>query len=171
VSGDFSLSDCILSINKVTVTERPPTWLVEYQVQNASKKVLWLIVEESLTYRLVGRHLELSYARSKMQPGTQPFGYFDPQTTSILPGRIITKRFEIAWPLRLSNLWNADSYAAPLPGAYKFSLKLGVATEERPDSGDDDINVEDCVLLWQKTVSSPEVETSVPNYNLGKGQR
>ena len=80
----------VVSIVTAIVQLRPPAWHLEYEVRNQRPTVIWLVIDESLVFRHVGRHIELSYARTKMQPGVQVFGYFDPKVLAIPPGASCT---------------------------------------------------------------------------------
>jgi hypothetical protein len=154
----------VVSIVAAIVQERPPAWHLEYEVRNQGRTAIWLVVDESLVFRQVGRHIELSYARTKMQPGAQAFGYFDPEVLAIPPGASVRRSVEISWPSRLSDLWNDKREAKPPPGEYEVSVRVGVASTAAPPSPKVGEGVEAAVLRWQEEAVSPPVRIKIPPY-------
>ena len=156
----------LVSIVSAIVQVSPPVWRIEYDVRNLSGDVIWLIVDESLTLRHDEKHIELSYARGKMQPGVQVFGYFDPKVVNIPIGGSVRRSIEIPWPCRLSDIWNVEREVAPPPGEYDVSVRVGFALNEKPESPKVGEGIEIPVLRWQKEMVSPSVRIAIPPYAL-----
>ncbi len=154
----------LVSIVSAIVQVSPPAWHLEYEVHNLSGAVIWLVVDESLVLRRNGAHIELSYARGKMQSGVQVFGYFDPNVVNIPPGGSLRRAIEIVWPCRLSDIWNAEREATPPPGEYEVSVRVGFALTEAPKPRKVGENVETPVLRWQKEAVSPPLRITIPPY-------
>jgi len=141
----------------------PPAWYLQYEVRNLARSVIWLVVDESLVLRRDGSHIELSYARGKMQPGVQVFGYFDPKVDKILPGGSLQRSVGITWPCRLSTIWNAERESTAPPGEYEVVVRVGFALTAAPGPPKVGEGVEAPVLRWQKeTVSLPVRITILP---------
>ena len=155
----------LVSIVSVIVKASPPTWHIEYDVCNLGRAVIWLIVDESLVLRHDDTHIELSYARGKMQPGVQVFGYFDPAIVNIPPDRSLRRSVEITWPCRLSDIWNLEREVTLPPGEYKVSVRVGFALTEAPQPPKVGEDVEAPVMLWQKETVSPLVQIVIPPYD------
>ena len=154
----------VVSIVTAIVQVSPPAWRLEYDVRNAGGAVIWLVIDDSLMFRQVGRHIELSYARAKMQPGAQVFGYFDPEVVAIPPGGSVRRSVAISWPCRLSEIWNDQREATPPPGEYEVSVRVGVASTAAPKSPTVGEGVEAHVLRWQEEAVSPPVRIAIPPY-------
>jgi len=154
----------VVSIVTAIVQQSPPAWHLEYEVRNQGPTAIWLVVDESLVFRQVGRHIELSYARTKMQPGVQVFGYFDPKVLAIPPGGSVRRSVEISWPCRLSDIWNDKREVTPPPGEYDVSVRVGVASTAAPTSPKVGEGVEAPVLRWQEEAVSPPVRIAIPSY-------
>jgi hypothetical protein len=154
----------LVSIVSAIVKMRPPAWYIEYDVNNLGGAEIWLVVDESLVLRLDEAHIELSYARGKMQPGVQVFGYFNPNVVNIQPGRSLRRSVEITWPCRLSDIWNAQREATPSPGEYEVSVRVGFAMTAAPNPPKVGEDVETPVLRWQKETVSPPVRIAIPLY-------
>jgi hypothetical protein len=142
----------------------PPSWHLEYDVRNAGHAVLWLVVEESLVLERVDAKIELSYARGEMRPGVQVFGYFDPKVEMVLPGASLRRSVEIRWPCPLSDIWNSEREAAPPPGDYEVSIKIGFAPTAEPETPGVGESIEAPVLRWQRTTISAPIRLAVPPY-------
>jgi hypothetical protein len=154
----------LVSIVSAIVQVSPPAWHLEYDVRNQGRAAIWLVDEESLVLRRDDAHIELSYARGKMQPGVQVFGYFTPKVLKVPPGGSVRRSVEITWPCRLSDIWNAEREAMPPPGEYEVSVRVGfgsTAAPKPPKVGED---VEAPVLRWQKETVSPPVRLAIPPY-------
>ena len=154
----------LVSIVSANVRESPPAWLLDYEVRNESRAAVWLVVDESLGFRREGSRIELSYARGPMQAGAQPFGYFDPEVAELPAGGSVRRHLEIPWPSPLSTLWNEQRAAAPPPGEYEVSVRIGYAGTPSPEPPRDGESVEAPVLRWQRTAESPPVRIAVPAY-------
>ena len=144
-----------MSIVSAIVNVSPPAWHLEYEVRNLGRVVIWLLVDESLVLRRDDAHIELSYARERMQPGVQVFGYFVPQVVKIPPGGSLRRSVEISWPCSLSDIWNAEREATPPPGEYEVSIRIGFALTAAPQPPKVGEDVEAPVLRWQKEAVSP----------------
>lgn len=156
----------VVSIVSAIVQVSPPAWHLEYDVRNLGEGVVWLVVDENLVLRHEEAHIELSYARGKMQPGVQVFGYFDPEVVEVPPGGSLRQSVEITWPCPLSDIWNTEREATPPPGKYEVSVRIGfalTATPEPPQVGED---VEAPVLRWQREAVSQPVRIEIPKYRL-----
>ncbi|MGL4611890.1 MAG: hypothetical protein ACRCYY_19800 [Trueperaceae bacterium] len=151
-------------IENVDVQVGPPSWRLEYVVRNSSEAIIWLIVDESLKFQLENNHIELSYARGQMQSGVQAFGYFNPKVTKILPGESLRQSVNLSWPQSLSTLWNAERKAAPSPGEYEVSIRVGIALKEAPEPPKLGETIEASVLRWQEEVVSPAMRIRIPRY-------
>jgi hypothetical protein len=154
----------LVSIVSAMVRASPSAWAIEYDVRNEGQAMVWLVVDESLVLRRDNGHIELSYARGRMQPGAQVFGYFDPKVAKIPPGGSLRRSVEITWPCRLSDLWNKDREVAPPPGEYEVSVRIGFAATEAPESPKVGESVEAPVMRWQQTTVSAPVRIAIPPY-------
>src|SRR4030095_1390365 len=154
----------LASIVSAIVNVSPPAWHLEYDVRNLGRGVVWLVVDESLVLRHDDTHSELSYARGKMQPGVQVFGYFEPKVVKLPPGGSLRQSVEIPWPCSLSVIWNAEREATPPPGEYEVSVRVGFALTAAPQPPKVGEGVEAPVLRWQKETVSPPVRISIPPY-------
>jgi hypothetical protein len=155
----------LVMITSVIVKPSPPTWHIEYDVCNVGKSVIWLIIDESLVFRRDDRHIELSYAREKMQPGVQVFGYFNPAVANIPPDGSLRRSVEINWPCHLSDIWNIEREVSPPPGEYKVSVRIGFASTEAPQPPNVGEDVEVPVMHWQKEAVSTLVQIVIPPYD------
>lgn len=154
----------LVSIVSVIVNVSPPAWYLEYEVRNLGRVIVWLVIDENLVFRRDDSRIELSYARGKMQPGAQVFGYFDPKVVKIPPGGSLRQTVKIAWPCSLSDIWNAEREATPPPGEYEVSVRIGFASTAAPKPPKVDESVEAPVLRWQKETVSPSVRIVIPSY-------
>lgn len=151
-----------VSIVTATVTKRPRGWQIEYAVRNDGAQEVWLVVDERVVFRQHDHHIELSYARARMQPGVQVFGYFNPETIALPPGKSVPQSVDITWPLTLSDIWNASREAAPSAGVYDVTVRVGFGFTSEPESPKLGENVEDPVLRWQNEVVSYPVKLEIP---------
>ena len=154
----------LVTIVSAVVRVNPPSWHLVYDVRNAEQAVLWLVDQESLVLRREDAKIELSYAREEMRPGVQVFGYFDPRVEMLLPGASLRRSVEIVWPCPLSDIWNNEREAAPPPGEYEVSIRIGFAPTAAPEPPDVGESVEAPVLRWQRTTSSAPVRIAIPSY-------
>lgn len=141
----------------------PITYLT-YVVQNRTHKSIWLVDDDWLIWQHSGQHIKLSYARGRMQPGAEVFGYFPPSVIEIQSDKQVTKLVQLEWPYSLDPLWNSERWAAPLPGEYQVSVQIGYGLTSEPYAPNLEEGVEFPVLRWQKQVISEAVLMSVPNY-------
>ncbi|SRR5216683_373165 len=158
------LGTVLVSIVSALVRVSPSAWHLKYDVRNTGQVVIWLVVDESLVLRRDNANIELSYAREKMKPGVQVFGYFDPKVVKIPPGGSLRRLVEITWPCRLSDIWNDEREAMPPPGVYKVSVRIGFASTAAPKAPKVGEGVEAPVMAWQKTTVSPAVQIAIPPY-------
>jgi hypothetical protein len=155
----------LVSIARALVNVSPfVAWNLEYDVHNLGQKAIWLVIDESLVFRHDATHIELSYARGKMQPGVDVFGYFDPKVVKIAPGGSLRQSIEVTWPCILSDIWNAERVATPPPGEYEVSVRIGYASTATPRPPRVGESVETPVLRWQKEAVSPPVQIVIPPY-------
>lgn len=157
-----SVSVMLTSI--LTQVDTPATQLT-YEVRNRSDKPVWLVDDGWLTWRQKGKQIELSYAREKMQPGVQVFGYFSPAVAKIEPGNAVTRKVELSWPLSLDRLWNDEYQAKPDPGKYKVSIKVGYGLTPEPGPLEPEENVEEPVFRWQTSIVSNLAPMDVPVFH------
>jgi hypothetical protein len=153
----------LVSIVSASVTVSPPAWNIEYEVHNSGQPEVWLVVDESLTLRRKNNHIELSYARGKMQPGVQVFGYFDPKVVKLSPGESLRRFVNIAWPCHLSDIWNDERVSTPPFGIYKVTVRVGFALTAAPELEGSE-SVEGSVLRWQMEAVSPSFQMEIPQY-------
>ncbi len=153
----------LVSIVSATVTASPPAWNIAYEVHNTGQSVVWLVVDESLKLRRKNNHIELSYARGKMQSGVQVFGYFDPKAVKLLPGESLRRFVDITWPCHLSDIWNNERVSSPPFGIYEVTVRVGFALTAAPklEGGE---SVEGSVLRWQMEAVSPSVQMEIQQY-------
>ncbi|MEO8576990.1 MAG: hypothetical protein ABI556_09830 [Gemmatimonadales bacterium] len=151
-----------VSIVSAAVSTHPPGWHIEYEVRNNGTQTVWLVVDERLVFRRDNDHVELSYARARMQPGVQVFGYFEPKATELSPGESARQSVDITWPLTLSDIWNANREVAPAPGVYDVTVRIGFGLTPAPESPTSGETVEEPVLRWQREAVSPHVQLEIP---------
>ena len=144
---------------------RPSAWHIDYEVRNAGPATVWLVDGERLVLGLAPGQIELSYARAALQPGVQVFGYFNPACVPLTPGAQLSRQAVVEWPCSLSLLWNASGVAAPLPGDYMVSVRVGFGDTAAPDALQDGDSVEAAVLRWQRTAASTPVPLAIAQYD------
>lgn len=154
----------MVSIVSAIAQTSPSAWHLEYELQNLEPATIWMLVDESLTLQRDDAHIELSYARGKMQPGLHLFGYFDPAVVTIPPGGRLRRSVKISWPCALSDIWNAEREAAPPVGEYEVSVRVGFASTALPQPPNLGEDVEAPVLRWQKEAVSAPVRLAIPPY-------
>jgi hypothetical protein len=154
----------LVSIVSAMARASSSAWDIEYEVRNEGQALIWLVVDESVVFRLDNGRIELSYARGQMQSGAHVFGYFDPKVVEIPPGGSLRRSVEITWPYRLSDLWNSEREAAPAPGEYEISIRVGYAATAAPESPKVGESVEATVMRWQRTTVSPPAQIAIPPY-------
>jgi hypothetical protein len=151
-------------IDHASTQEKPAGWHLDYSVRNIGPATAWLVVDQSPVFTHEGSHIELSYARAKLQPGATLFGYFDPAVVKLAAGETIRRTVTITWPLSLSDLWNTVREAAPAPGEYSVSIRIGFGSTAKPESPKAGESVEAPVFRWQYESVSPPVKITVPPY-------
>lgn len=155
----------MVAIVSAATQSEPSSTRLEYEVRNDTDTTIWLVDDGWLTWRRMGKDIELSYARGKMQPGAQVFGYFSPSVVKLEPGNSILRKVHLTWPQSLDRLWNAERYAAPPPGEYRVSVWIGYGITPEPDSPGLGEGVEAPIFRWQKEAISQPVLMEVPPYN------
>jgi hypothetical protein len=129
---------------------------LRYVVRNHSPAAIWVVDDGFLVWREDGRSIELSYARAPMKPGVEPFGYFNPQVVAVAPGEELERAVSLDWPQSLSGLWNAADKAAPEPGEYELTVRIGYGESPEPEPPQLGGELEAPVLAWQReAVSAP----------------
>lgn len=156
------MSSVSVILSSVHTKVDPPVTQLTYVVHNKNDKPVWLVDDGWFTWRQKGKQIELSFAREKMQPGVQVFGYFSPVVVKIEPGNAVTRTVELSWPLSLSRVWNSRDRVAPKAGKYEVSIKVGYGhtPEPGPLAAEDD--VETPVLRWQSSIVSKPVTMNIP---------
>jgi hypothetical protein len=144
-------------ITKISSSEDPWGCDLEYEVRNASQAPIWLVNDGWLIWHQSGKEIELSYARGKMRPGSQVFGYFPPAVLQVDPGSKVTKAVTLRWPQSLDRLWNQEASVAPGRDEYRLSVRVGYGTVPAPDPPSVGEGVEAPVLRWQHVAVSEAV--------------
>lgn len=139
-------------------------WQIAYEACNTGADMLWLVDEGTLTLHEAPGRIELSYARSPLQPDALPFGYFPPRCVALAHGDCLQRSVHIDWPARLSTLWNPAREAAPAPGNYAVTVRVGYGETPAPDTPQATEDVQDPVLRWQRTVLSAPVTLTIAPY-------
>jgi hypothetical protein len=150
----------------VMVTSRPdpPSSRVDYLVRNDSAAPVWLVDDGWLIWRRNGTRIELSFARGRMRPGAQVYGYFPPAVASLPPATHLARGVDLSWPLELDRLWNAERFAAPPPGDYQLTIRIGYGDTPAPDAPSVGEGVELSMLRWQREAVSGPTTITVPRY-------
>ncbi|HLJ33069.1 MAG TPA: hypothetical protein VKU38_05430 [Ktedonobacteraceae bacterium] len=151
-------------ITRASSQTTPPVSHVEYEVRNDTTVPIWLVNDGWLIWKQEGSQIELSYARGTMRPGSHVFGYFSPTVVQIDPGQHLSLAANLSWPYRLDLLWNAERSAAPLPGNYQISVRVGYGLTPTPEDPGLNESVEAPVLRWQKEAVSQPAPITVPSY-------
>lgn len=129
-------------------------------MRNETESPIWLVDDGWLVWRQIGQEIELSYARVKMMPGAQVFGYFPPAVVKVEPRRDVSRTIQLSWPLRLDRLWNVEKEVNPSSGTYHVSVRVGYGTTPAPESSQAGEGVEAPVFRWQEeAVSKPVIMT------------
>jgi hypothetical protein len=149
----------------VTEAGPPPSTMVRYEVRNHADAPLWLVDDQWLAWRRAGRRIELALNRVTMRPGTRVFGYFPPTVTALPAGGRVVRDVRLDWPQPLAPLWNTEARAAPPPGAYEVSVRIGYGPTQEPDAPRLGQSVEEPVLRWQREALSPPANLLVPPYD------
>jgi hypothetical protein len=135
---------------------------IEYQVRNRSRASIWLVDDGFLSWHQSGAELELSYARERMRPGAQPFGYYDPKVVELAPGARLNRKVQLTWPQPLDRLWNPVKEGELTPGEHPLKIKIGYGHSSKPPDPKLHEGVEAPVLRWQNVASSAAVTLKVP---------
>lgn len=154
-------------ISEVSSQTIPPTSRIKYEVRNDTSAPIWLVSDGWLIWHRVEAQIELSYARGRMRPGSQVFGYFVPTLTKIEATYSLSLSVDLVWPQPLDRLWNAEDYAAPPPGDYLVSVRIGYGLTLDIDAPGIGESVEAPVLRWQREAVSPAVPMTIPPYAKG----
>jgi hypothetical protein len=160
-----SASDVEVEITEARSQRVPPSTRLDYEVQTVGSRPVWLVDDGFLTWRQDNGQIELSLAREPLQPGAEPFGYFNPTVVKLEPGEQVQRRIELSWPQSLSPLWNPSSIAAPPPGRHPVSVRVGYGLSPAPDPPEAGAPVEAPVLRWQHEAVSPAIAVDVPEYS------
>ncbi len=156
------MSPVAVEIVEAERREDPPGATLAYDVRNEGDATVWLVDDGWLVWREDGGRIELGFQRVPMQPGVQPFGYFDPRVVPIEPGGSLRRTVELSWPHRLDGMWNAQDEAAPAPGEYEVVVRVGFGESETPPPptrvGE---GVEAPMLGWQREAVSEPVALTV----------
>jgi hypothetical protein len=148
-----------VEIAAVEGIDSPPGAEVRYRVRNGSDATVWVVDDDTLAWQENGRRITLDTARVPMQPGVEPFGYFDPDVAALDPGESLERTIELSWPQRLSGIWNREREASPAPGEHELVVRVGYGTTPTPDRPRE--TVEDGVLAWQSTADSAPARLTV----------
>ena len=158
------MTEVSVEIVDVATRQQPPETRLAYRVRNHADAQIWLVDDGWPIWRRDGSQTELSFARGRLQPGAQPFGYFPPTVARIEPGEEVTREVTLRWPLTLDRLWNEASEAAPPPGGYDVVVRVGYGVRPEPESPVLGQAVEDPVLHWQREAVSSPAKLHVPPY-------
>jgi hypothetical protein len=153
-----------VEIVSISSQMNPPASRLEYEVRNYTSAPIWLVDDGWLIWRQAGKEIELCYARGKMRPGAQVFGYFPPSVVKTEPGGSISRVVHLTWPHPLDRLWNAEPNAAPPPGEHQVSVRIGYGVTADPDAPGLSEGVEAPVFRWQREAASTAVPMQVPPY-------
>ncbi|MFT3815300.1 MAG: hypothetical protein QM740_18310 [Acidovorax sp.] len=151
-------------ITQAQTQAAPSAWRIAYEACNMGAATLWLVDEPALTLHEAPGRIELSYARAALQPAALPFGYFPPRSVALASGDCLQRNVHIAWPARLSTLWNPVREAAPAPGSYAVTVRVGYGDTPAPDAPQVGEDVQDPVLRWQRTALSAPVTLTIAPY-------
>ncbi len=150
-----------VAVIPVSSRKEPPSSRVDYVVRNDGEVPVWLVDDGWLVWHRDGSHIELSLARAAMRKGAEVFGYFPPAVVQLDPGQAVSRTVELSWPQRLDRLWNDESEAAPPPGEYEVSVRVGYGVTPEPEPAGLDQGVEAPVLEWQREALSPAATLEV----------
>ncbi|MBS0465825.1 MAG: hypothetical protein JSS31_02285 [Proteobacteria bacterium] len=156
-----TLQPPVMQVHITDASAQPGAWRIAYEACNASGQTLWLVDEPALTLHEAPGRMELSHARAPLQPGSLPFGYFNPHCVPLAGGDCLRRHIDIHWPARLSTLWNAAREAAPRPGDYAVTVRVGYGETPAPDAPQAGEDVQDPVLRWQRQALSAPVTLAI----------
>lgn len=151
-------------VRRVTSGAAPPSTQIDFDVRNDSAVPVWLVDDGWLIWSQSGNRVELSLARGEMRKGSAVYGYFPPAVARVDPGKSVSRTIRLTWPLRLDRLWNTSPQAAPAPGTYEVSVRVGFGLSTAPDAPGVGESVEAPVLRWQHQAVSDPVAMTVPRY-------
>jgi hypothetical protein len=154
----------IVTIIELTTLDAPPSTVLEYEVRNEGDSAVWVVDDGWMIWGRHGREIELSFARGRMRAGSQPFGYFDPEVIELGASERMVRSAHLTWPQPLDRLWNDEPVAAPAPGEYEVSVRVGFGETPKPAPPHLGEGVEAPVLRWQREAVSAPVRMRVPAY-------
>jgi hypothetical protein len=151
-----------VTVQIVDIAERtdPRGADLRYVVRNGSGGTIWVVDDGWFAWRLEDARIELNFARVRMQPGVEPFGYFSPEVVAVEAGAELERTVALSWPQPLSGMWNAARSADPPPGEYEAVVRVGWADSPAPPPPDT-ADVEAPVLAWQREAVSEPVRLVV----------
>lgn len=155
-----------VTILSVITQAFPPSTHIEFEVRNEATVPIWLVDDRWLIWHQTDREVELCYARGRMQPGAQVFGYFPPSVVRIERGGSISREIHLTWPQPLDRLWNAERSTTPSPGEYRVSVRIGYGMSPKPNPSEVGESVEAPIFRWQKEAISQPAPMEVPFYKL-----
>ena len=100
-----------------------------------------------------------------MSRGAQVFGYFPPSVLEVGPNERVNRVVSLTWPQSLDRLWNSCNEAAPNPGDYRVSIRIGYGLTPSPELPGLGEGVEAPVQRWQRLAVSKNVLMNVPEQN------
>lgn len=157
-------SDVLVTISEITATSDPPKTRVEFVVRNNRIASIWLVNDRWLIWRQNGQAIELGLERGGMRPGAHVFGYFSPDVVKVESQSAYRSAVELQWPLPLDLLWNDLEEAAPAPGLYQTSVRVGYGLTEKAEPPKLGERVQAPVLRWQREAVSDAVAMQIPEY-------
>lgn len=138
---------------------------IEYAVTNKSSSDIWLVIDEWFVWRISGHLIVMSFARAARRTAAETFGYFLPEIAKLSPTETRRNSFQIAWPLTLSSIWNAERSVFPPAGVYKLRVEIGFGRTPLPVAQTKLKSVdetESIILKWQQLATSNAVDVVVP---------
>lgn len=154
-----------VTIVEATSQQNPPSSKIVYLVRNGGDGPIWMVNDPWLIWRQTGDSIELCFMRGRMRPGAQVFGYFPPEVVEIRPAQEISKQVSLVWPQPLDELWNSQKIAAPAPGLYRVSVRIGYGLTPEPEPPQLGEGVEKPVWHWQKEGLSAPVSLTIPSHD------
>ena len=121
-----------VSILEAEVSWNPPAWTLHYEVSNTMQSAVWLVIDESVKVIEDGSRIELLLRPGKVAAVRMYSSYFDRRSFQSNREEGSRDESEISWPATLNDLWNAEREAAPEPGMYEVSVRVGYGTAAEP---------------------------------------